>query len=174
MTAYRIIAALTIALLAAPFVAAQEEEKPEDPSRPDDAAWVDDCPPDMMCAAGSPDEPTASGCEADACSHAMGPDGCIECSGPVDDSGSSCMDGANETEICDREVQYLDGRGPADCENCRGDEGPSEADPIFAPDEGPDGEVGIAADGENAVPSLSVAAGIVAAAGVALFAVRRR
>jgi hypothetical protein len=61
-------------------------------ARPDDAAWVEDCPPDMMCAAGAEE---------------YGSDGCIECTGgPV---GETCMDGQQAGETCDPDVQYLGG-----------------------------------------------------------------
>lgn len=64
-------------------------------------AWVDDCPPDMLCAAGGP-EPIA-----------YGNDTCIECSGVADPEPQTCMDGAQAGEACDDDVQYF-GPGPAD------------------------------------------------------------
>jgi len=71
-------------------------------------AWID-CPPDAYCIAqedGNGTEPLP-----------MGPEDCIECSGPV---GDTCMDGSGTD--CRDDVQYMDGpdRGPADgsCDNC--------------------------------------------------------
>lgn len=116
-------------LMLAPAASAGTEEpacpdgaEPKDGACPDqtpDQAWVDDCPPDMMCAMGNGtaghDEPVA-----------YGPDGCIDCSGPVESHAGSCMDGT--AADCRDDVQYLDGgaepvRGPVDgsCETCRGD-----------------------------------------------------
>ena len=125
----RLLTAMMLALLALAPLASAQEEKTDTSERPSDAAWVDDCPPDMMCAyGGSDDAPTYDGnCGAEVC--AYGEEGCIECSGlpepgrgPADGScehcrgdgevprdGATCMDGASETEICDRDVQYLDG-----------------------------------------------------------------
>ena len=102
----KLLTVLMLALALAPVAAAQEtnETKPE---APDDAAWVDDCPPDMMCAAGA--EPNQ-----------YGSDGCIDCSGPVrgpadgsceycrgNENPSTCMDGADANETCDPDVQYF-------------------------------------------------------------------
>lgn len=69
-----------------------------------------DCPPDAFCIAqadGNGTEPLP-----------MGPEGCIDCSGP---GGPSCMDGTGVD--CRGDVYYLGGepgRGPADgsCDNC--------------------------------------------------------
>jgi hypothetical protein len=104
-------------------------------------AWVEDCPPDMMCAYGdgadgnaadgnATDGPTYGDCGGEVCAYddparpiSYGPDDCIDCSGPVD--GGTCMDGS--ATDCD-DVQYLDGReparGPSDgsCPHCRGEE----------------------------------------------------
>lgn len=131
---------LTLATLTlAPLALAQETNG----TRPDDAAWVDDCPPDMMCAAGA-DEP-----------HAYGPEGCIECSGPAP-AGETCMDGAQGNETCDPDVYYLGGptRGPEDgsCENCRGD----AAEPVTT------------SAGSEAEPAKSVPAAGALLAGVAI------
>ena len=73
----------------------------ESPEGCSDQAWVDpeDCPPEHMCAAGA-DDPQAYGDED-----------CIECTGaPVDDP-STCMDGAQDGESCQDDVQYLGGPG---------------------------------------------------------------
>ncbi|HET6398687.1 MAG TPA: hypothetical protein VFH47_03955 [Candidatus Thermoplasmatota archaeon] len=114
-------------------------------------AWVDDCPEDMMCAAGAPgehanetsdpDRPTYSGdCGGEVCAYdepgRFGPDDCIDCMKPIGNGTSgTCMDGAEAGEGCRDDVYYMDGpsRGPADgsCENCRGDG--AEADPVSAP-----------------------------------------
>ena len=90
------MALLALIMLSAPFASAQESDEA---ARPDDAAWVEDCPPDTMCAAGAReeddatkgDEPTYSGdCGADVCAYdggapgSLGPDGCIDCMAPVD------------------------------------------------------------------------------------------
>lgn len=150
-----ILALLSLFVLASPLAVAQDaEEKPQsDPERPDDAAWSD-CPPDMMCAYDA-DEPRPYGNES-----------CIECSSPPP---SNCMDGAQEGEVCDGDVTYLDGRGPTDCENCRGDAG--EQDPItsHAP---ADGDVTAESADKNAVPFAQLALVIAALAGAVLL-VRR-
>lgn len=172
-----LLLALMLALAAAPLAAAQETaEKNETVDRPDDAAWVDDCPPDMMCAAGEP--------------HPYGNESCIECSGPVDDgptygdcggevcaydAGDTCMDGAGESETCRDDVQYLDGgsRGPSDgsCEFCRG-----EDNVVTAPEGAEGGITSVQDKGTQTanVPAptlLLVLAGIV---GIALLALPRR
>jgi hypothetical protein len=134
--------ALAASLLTAPAALAQEEpacpegytETPEGCSQ---QAWVDDCPPDHMCAAS--EDPDGSGAEP---GQAMGPDDCIECSRPPadgngTDGSGTCMDGAEADEDCRDDVQYIGGpggpdapvsdtddgagRGPPLCENCRGD-----------------------------------------------------
>lgn len=97
-------------------------------------AWMDDCPPDHMCAAGNPGNPD---------------------NGTVDGS-SDCMDGQQGNETCRDDVMYFGGgpadsgpadpaadpaadpsRGPADgsCDNCRGDGAahPDTADAKGAP-----------------------------------------
>lgn len=170
----RLLLCLTLALLAAPLAAAQEDTT--DPARPDDAAWVEDCPPDHMCAANDGDSdtkrPDDGGCEAEGCVYKgdsdepipFGPEGCIECSGPAPSGGSgTCMDGADAGEECQPDVQYLGGptRGPSDgsCENCRGP---------TASDDG--GEVTIASAGAANAPAPAIAAGIVFLAAVAMLA----
>lgn len=125
------LALLGLLTLAPAALADGTEEKPacpegyvESPEGCSRQAWVDDCPPDMMCAMGNgtagPDEPVQ-----------YGPDGCIDCSGPI--HSHTCMDGAQEGEACRDDVQYLDGgaepvRGPMDgsCENCRGEQALSQ------------------------------------------------
>lgn len=171
---------LMLALLAAPVALAQEtnetassvatEDKSrrnttaaEDPARPNDAAWVDDCPPDMMCAAdaGGEERPNQ-----------YGNDGCIDCSGPVD-NGETCMDGAQQNETCSDDVQYLGGepsRGPADgsCEYCRGDN--VDAEPISAP---APTEQETASSATNAVPGAGLGL-VVAAIGIGAVLVIRK
>lgn len=77
----------------------------------DDAAWVEDCPPDTMCAAGAeeptrgPEDGSCEACRADDTPIPYGPGDCIECSGPA--PGDTCMDGAGEGEACDEDVQYI-------------------------------------------------------------------
>lgn len=65
-----------VALLSIAGIASAEEKANEsNTTRPDDAAWVEDCPPDHMCAFGAEEnesEPIAYGNES-----------CIECSGPA-------------------------------------------------------------------------------------------
>lgn len=61
-----VLLGLTLASL--PLASAQEGD-----TRPDDAAWVDDCPPDMMCAADTGNPGT------------LGPEGCIDCMQPIED-----------------------------------------------------------------------------------------
>lgn len=190
-----LLIALTLALLATPLALAQEnteKNETETSDRPDDAAWVEDCPPDMMCAAGA-DDPQAYGDEGCIeCSgpvdgpsdenatddgeerpQQLGPDGCIDCMGPVD-NGSTCMDGEQENETCRDDVYYMDGpsRGPEDgsCENCRGDEAtPPDAESHTPP-------LDTASDEQKAanVPAPAVALAILALAGVALLALPRK
>ena len=107
------LAAMTLMLV--PAAAAQEDAKtcpdgyvdsPEGCSR---QAWVDDCPPDMLCAAGA-DEPVQYGNES-----------CIECSGiadpePIHYGDDGCIDCSGVTD------DAPDGRGPVDCEFCRGED----------------------------------------------------
>lgn len=165
-------------MMAAPAAVAQGDEKPAEPQDGGNA-WSEDCPPDAYCMYGSgggrpapcddadnattEDCPTYSGdCGGEVC--AYGGEDCIECSGPVD-GGSTCMDGQQEGETCRDDVQYLGGgRGPADCENCRGDA--VDADTISAP-----------ADAEgaakNTVPGAALV-GTLAALGLAGLALRRR
>lgn len=133
----KLLTVLMLALALAPVAAAQEtnETKPE---RPDDAAWVDDCPPDMMCAATTAEPTKAPGnesCAEEGCVYKgepnqYGSDGCIDCSGPVrgpadgscdycrgdtagNESADTCMDGQQGNETCDPNVVYFGG-GPAD------------------------------------------------------------
>jgi len=84
---------LVAVLLLVPLASAQDNETkpPDDAARPDDAAWVEDCPPDMMCAMDMP---------VDNSTHEYGPEDCIHCShAPVPDGSEepwaeSCPDGA--------------------------------------------------------------------------------
>jgi hypothetical protein len=103
------------ALLAVAPPAAQADDQAQ-PACPDgqaetpegcsQQAWVDDCPPDHLCAAAvdGPDEPIA-----------YGNDTCIECSGVADGPAQpqTCMDGAEAGEVCDGDVQTF-GPGVAD------------------------------------------------------------
>jgi hypothetical protein len=189
---------IMLALLAAPIAAAQDDAddtKDDTPERPDHAAWIEDCPPDMMCAAGDPQP--------------YGDEGCIECSGPVDDGGAepgrlgpddciecmrppanegTCMDGQQENETCrpqrdcvasgssadacGDDVQYLDGgapeptRGPAD----------GSCEYCRGDEVQPDAEshAPVVEGAPAAVPAPAVALGILALAGVALLALPRR
>lgn len=185
-------ALLALAALLAPLAAAQEEQPPkEEPSDPTttDPAWTEDCPPDMMCAygggEGSRDDGNATygDCGAEVCAYdggdpqPYGPDGCIECSTPPKDDGATCMDGAGEGETCDDDVQYLDGRGPADCENCRGDDaGLPENDVVSAPadDSNALAQGDGAAPTANKVPAPALAAAIVALGVAAALLVARK
>lgn len=159
-----ILALLGLFVLASPLAAAQDaEEKPQSgPERPGDAAWSD-CPPDMMCAYGGEgaadgDNATYGDCGAEVCAYdggepqPYGNESCIECSTPPP---STCMDSQQEGDVCG-DVQYLDGRGPADCENCRGDAGAVSAESA----------------GKNAVPFAQFALVVAALAGAVLL-VRR-
>jgi hypothetical protein len=109
------------------------EGQVETPEGCSQQAWVDDCPPDALCAASEGNQ-TAEECDADTCDHpvAYGNDTCIECSGPVPDT---CMDGAADNKACRDDVYYLGGdgesRGPDDgsCETCRGDDAGQEDAP---------------------------------------------
>lgn len=108
----RILSATILALaimVALPMAAA--EENPEDP---EDKAWVDDCPPDQMCAFGGAEEEPQS----------YGDEGCIECSGPVDEGGDEpTYSGDCGGEVCAYDEPVEDSpetRGPEDCEYCRG------------------------------------------------------
>jgi hypothetical protein len=104
--------ALAIAL---PLASAQEERPASNDTRPEDAAWIEDCPPDTMCAAGAEEEPSrgdpsgiCENCRGEDAPVQYGPEGCIECTGgPVD--GGTCMDGQQGRETCDDDVQYLGG-----------------------------------------------------------------
>lgn len=188
---------LALLMTAAPMAAAQED--PEPPQDGGDA-WVKDCPPDMMCAYGGgeapacdagnetcddgrvykgddpgDDQPTYDGdCGGEVC--AYGDEDCIECSGPVDEGGSTCMDGQQGEEVCRDDVQYFGGeptRGPADgsCENCRGDTAAEEGAPT---DAGPiSSHAGAVDEGQNQVPGAALV-GTLAALGIAGLALRRR
>lgn len=164
--------ALVALLAAAPTALAQDERPATCPDgEVDDGAgtcsrqaWVEDCPRDMMCAAGEDPEP-------------YGDETCIGCSGPIDEGSSgTCMDGADSdasadassppqaeaaTETCRDDVQSLDGRGPAGCENCRGE----DTAPIGAPAQGDDAT-------QKAVPAAGALLAV-GALGAALL-VRRR
>jgi hypothetical protein len=108
-----LLATLMLALLAAPIAAAQESnETTTEAPRDGGNAWVEDCPPDMMCAANDPQP--------------YGDEDCIHCSGPVrgpadgscencrgDSGDATCMDGAQANESCDPNVQYLGGPAPS-------------------------------------------------------------
>src|SRR5688572_21954654 len=92
------------------------EGQVETPEGCSQQAWVDDCPPEHMCAAGA-DDPQAYGDED--CIECSGPvdepvhygeDGCIDCTGAPSDA-PTCMDGADDGEVCMDDVQYLGGPG---------------------------------------------------------------
>lgn len=108
---------LALLLAVAPPALAQDEAD-QKPERPDDAAWVEVCPPDMMCAAGADgsaedDKPTYDGdCGGEVCAYqgepgTLGPDGCVDCMQPPKDQGSGCMDGEQAGETCRDDVQYM-------------------------------------------------------------------
>ena len=158
-----LISLLLLALLtAAPLALAQDEPKNEtNETRPDDAAWVEDCPPDMMCAYGGEEEPSR-GPEDGSCENCRGEDqpvlyygneSCIECSGPAPSQGT-CMDGEDANETCRDDVQYFGGDGA-----------PHEAEPISAPVED--------APEQNAVPAPAVALAILALAAAIVIVGRR-
>lgn len=162
-----IVALLALMTALAPSALAQEDEKREEPATNDSSenAWVEDCPPGMMCAMEQPpadapqqdnasaDEPTYSGdCGGEVCAYGQQP------SEPVQsDDGSTCMDGQQEGETCDDNVYYMDGPGretPAD-----------EA-----------ATTGVVSGGarSNDVPAPALAMGILAFAAVAVLALPRR
>lgn len=175
------LAMLAALAMTAPLAAAQDDVKTnESDTRPDDAAWTEDCPPDMMCAfGGTEDNP------------------CIECSGPVDDgasepkddeyvrdpsceycrgaeandTASNCMDGEQEGETCRDDVYYFGG-GPADSGAV--DDG-EDAEPVSAP-EGSEGgitSVPESSDEPKAVPALGFGALVLAAGAVAVALARK-
>jgi len=160
--------ATVLALLAAAPVALAQQAS-DNSTRPDDAAWVEDCPPDMLCAAGAPEEGNATAeptrgpadgscenCRGDANETPIlyGSDGCIECSGPAPTGGDTCMDGASPAEQCDPDVQYLGGSPPAT---------DSSHAPVVESDGGD----------EKAVPAPAVAV-LIVGAGVAMVLLGRR
>ena len=141
----------------------------ESPEGCSDQAWVDpeDCPPERLCAAGAPDEPQSYGGED-----------CIECSGPVDgpvqygnesciDCTSAppqtCMDGAQEGEVCDEDVQYF-GPGPADTGDLDDVPAPASDDHELSSDD--------ASSGKDA-PALTAVL-LVAALGAIVLVLRRK
>lgn len=168
------LALVAMVLMIAPAALAEDapdatcpEGYVESPEGCSQQAWVDDCPPDMMCAMADPEdtqggdglpadreEPTFGDCGGEVCAYdqshnpAYGPEDCIHCT-----PGPTCMDGT--ATDCDDDVQYIGGpsRGPTDgsCDNCRGEE--------------------VLADGTRDAPGFGAAAllGIAALA----FAVRR-
>lgn len=109
MTRTAIIAAL-LGLMLVPAALAQDAD--ETPGRPDDAAWVEDCPPDMMCAAGGVEEtnesadkdaPTYDGtCDGEVCMYKdeqprdFGPEGCIDCMAPAPAETAADADAENK------------------------------------------------------------------------------
>lgn len=116
-----LLSLLVLGLLLALAPSALAQEADQKPERPDDAAWVDGCPPDMMCAAGGADanesgkgdDPTyGADCGAEICAYqggpgTLGPDGCVDCMQPPRDQGSECMDGEQAGESCQDDVQYM-------------------------------------------------------------------
>lgn len=95
-------ATLALVLATAPAVTAMAVEgdacAPEDTECREQAPTCAEAEPCLMNA-GHGDEPTYGTCDGEVC--AYGDPDCIACSGPVD--------------------LPTDGRGPADCENCRGE-----------------------------------------------------
>lgn len=79
--------ALPLALLAL-LLALLPSAVADEGARPDDAAWVEDCPPDMMCAAGGEDAPGA-----------LGPEGCIDCMAPPADAPEAQDDEAGARDV---------------------------------------------------------------------------
>ena len=112
-TAIPALALLGLLLLSAPLALAQKDDDASgEAARPDDAAWVDDCPPDMMCAmrgaddkagdeaadgSADGDKPTYDGdCGGEVCAYqgepgTLGPDGCIDCMQPPAGSGQDAQ-----------------------------------------------------------------------------------
>jgi len=185
MKMYVGLAAVAALLMLAPLVAADGEKSNETTSDEGRQAWVDDCPEDMMCAMGGQpeeqpedgvtrgpegceycrggsDEPTYDGnCGGEVCAYgADDPDApdSNEGGGPVG-SGSTCMDGEQEGEVCRDDVQYLDGREP------------SSSDPMYesAPATGDNAD-----DARRTVPGFGLGAAVAALGALALVAARRR
>jgi hypothetical protein len=184
---------LVMGLAGVPLATAQDADCPEGqtdtPEGCSEQAWTEDCPPDMMCAAGEAGGGNASGevepapdCGGEVCAYdtpqQYGNESCIECSGPNDPQQfgnesciecmpgpvDSCMDGASEGEDCDDDVQYMDDptRGPSDgsCEFCRGDEAHEE------------GDVTITGSGKDA-PGMAAASALIGLAVIAGLARRK-
>ncbi|HJQ92656.1 MAG TPA: hypothetical protein VJ874_00050 [Candidatus Thermoplasmatota archaeon] len=96
------------ALLTLAPAAAQDDATPacpdgqvESPEGCSDQAWVDpeDCPPEHLCAAGEPQQ--------------YGDEDCIDCISAPSQDPQTCMDGAQEGETCQDDVQYIGGPGQA-------------------------------------------------------------
>lgn len=97
------LAFLAALVMLAPLAAAEADSGNTTTSdRPDDAAWVEDCPPDMMCAySDTPHEGDDKNITRDPdCEYCrFGPDDCIDCTGmpvPADDNttwGTDCPPG---------------------------------------------------------------------------------
>ena len=91
----------------------------ESPEGCSDQAWVDDCPPEHMCATGA-DDPQAYGDE-----------GCIDCTGAPVDEPATCMDGTDDGDVCMEDVQYLGGPGqvpPVSDDDALDTDGDAESD----------------------------------------------
>lgn len=158
-TATVAFAALLLVALPAAFAQDEGNQTTENP------AWVQDCPPDMMCAASEGnatdntndtkphvDCPPGETCTDKAAGGARSPQG--------NATSDNCMDGQQEGEVCDGNVYYMTPpptRGPANgtCEECRGD--------VASPLQGSPENAQTASDAASkTVPAFSVIAVFVA------------
>lgn len=141
---------VTAGLLMLPVAVASDDSTNQ---TPDDHAWVEDCPPDMLCAA-SEGNATAP--------HTECPDGASDCMPtkapggprPTNATSDNCMDGQQAGESCDPDVYYLGGHSGG---------APTPVPPT-------NDSADVASQDARAVPapSVVVALGIVAAAALAV------
>lgn len=155
------LAFLAMLFAAAPPAAAQdanESEKTNETPRDGGNAWVEDCPPDRMCAFGGGAADSRGG---------------YDCSTPENETREECYvdPGAPQGECMDGSRCDM-----SDCPDCRtltGDDTAGEADPIRAPVEGAEGEAGVTSADDNEVPGFAVA-GVLVTLGLLGVALRRR
>lgn len=136
----RYLLALMLALAVATVPTALAEEPKEDAAAPEEGeqAWVDDCPPDHMCAYSEPgenetyEEPTEGPdcgdveCAYDEAPQEYGEEDCIHCSGPTS--------GGDEGETHDPDTDYV--QAPEGSENgitSVEEEQPAQRNPVPAP-----------------------------------------
>lgn len=129
----RTLIPLALAALLAVAPATAQDESPacpdgqvETPEGCSDQAWVEDCPPEHLCAAGEPQAYGDEDCIECSGPVSYGPDGCIDCTSAPPPDPETCMDGAQEGEACQDDVKSF-GPGPADTGSDL-DDGPAPAD----------------------------------------------